>query len=639
MLPKTTRRGRSRGAPAASLPALAILLVAALAATLPGPAAAQFVFATGGGAASSAGFSAEATAGGGIAGEASAAGAAASAGFRASLPTGAPFGILPPATATTNADATVVARLEDDVQVVAATLRYRRGGDGPFESLPMTLTDAATGEWSAVIPAGDLGVRGVQYFVEASDGVNVASVPAGAPVAALGSLPVTVADHPAFSLPAGTFVLAGAPLAPTNADPLAVFDELGEYDRRVWRYGTFDPASGEYREPGAAAPATPGRGFWVISRDGASIAVDGTSTGLAGNLAVPLAPGFNQIANPFAFPVDFADVVVPTGVDPNPIGWNGTAYVAGVTTLEPGTGYWIFNGSGAAATLEIPPLGAGVSRRSRAGSGGPAVPPGALREDEAGWGYRVRAEAAAFSDDDNRFGAREGAGPDKDAFDLADAPVPPGGYASVSFAREEGDPLLTDWRSPEEEGPVWSLVFRTDRAGEPYRIRLIEERPLPEGWLLVAVDEDGAETADLTGGGVLLGEAGSTALVRRWTLTAGPPAVVNETVEDLVEEIRETAAREITAFAFAGPFPNPSRPAAGTTFELLVPRDTRATVEIWNVAGRRIRTLLDGPAPRGAHALRWDGRDEAGRRVASGVYFVRAIADEFRHRGKVVVLE
>jgi outer membrane protein assembly factor BamB/predicted phosphodiesterase len=49
-------------------------------------------------------------------------------------------------------------------------------------------------------------------------------------------------------------------------------------------------------------------------------------------------------------------------------------------------------------------------------------------------------------------------------------------------------------------------------------------------------------------------------------------------------------------------------------------------LDVIDVGGRRVRTLLRGPQSPGRHAVRWDGRDHAGRDVASGVYFLRLAA-------------
>ncbi len=67
--------------------------------------------------------------------------------------------------------------------------------------------------------------------------------------------------------------------------------------------------------------------------------------------------------------------------------------------------------------------------------------------------------------------------------------------------------------------------------------------------------------------------------------------------------------------------PNPFNPATVIPYEL--PRAGRARLALYDAAGRRVRTLVDGETAAGAHEARWDGRDEAGRPVGSGAYFAR----------------
>jgi flagellar basal-body rod modification protein FlgD len=47
---------------------------------------------------------------------------------------------------------------------------------------------------------------------------------------------------------------------------------------------------------------------------------------------------------------------------------------------------------------------------------------------------------------------------------------------------------------------------------------------------------------------------------------------------------------------------------------------------IHDVAGRRVRKLIDGTRSSGRHDVRWDGRDDAGQAVAAGVYLARVVA-------------
>lgn len=67
--------------------------------------------------------------------------------------------------------------------------------------------------------------------------------------------------------------------------------------------------------------------------------------------------------------------------------------------------------------------------------------------------------------------------------------------------------------------------------------------------------------------------------------------------------------------------PNPFNPSTTIAFE--VPFAARAGVEIYDAAGSRVRTLVDGARAAGSHRVEWDGRDDAGRPAASGVYFAR----------------
>jgi photosystem II stability/assembly factor-like uncharacterized protein len=84
----------------------------------------------------------------------------------------------------------------------------------------------------------------------------------------------------------------------------------------------------------------------------------------------------------------------------------------------------------------------------------------------------------------------------------------------------------------------------------------------------------------------------------------------------------DVAAPSSARLRLSPPAPNPSR--AAVRFALDLDTDAPADVSIYDVSGRRIRVLHDGPARRGSLALVWDGRDAAGLPVAPGVYFLRA---------------
>jgi uncharacterized repeat protein (TIGR01451 family) len=83
--------------------------------------------------------------------------------------------------------------------------------------------------------------------------------------------------------------------------------------------------------------------------------------------------------------------------------------------------------------------------------------------------------------------------------------------------------------------------------------------------------------------------------------------------------------------------PNPFNPVTTIQFELSTAGATR--LEIFDVAGRRVRTLVDEPLPEGPHAVVWNGRDDGGRAVASGQYFYRLDAGAFHQTRRMTLLK
>lgn len=82
-----------------------------------------------------------------------------------------------------------------------------------------------------------------------------------------------------------------------------------------------------------------------------------------------------------------------------------------------------------------------------------------------------------------------------------------------------------------------------------------------------------------------------------------------------------------------GARPNPFNPT--THVELTLSRRSTVRVDVYDTAGRHVRTLHDGSLDAGDHRVRWDGIDASGRRVASGVYLYAVDLQGERFVGKV----
>jgi hypothetical protein len=84
-------------------------------------------------------------------------------------------------------------------------------------------------------------------------------------------------------------------------------------------------------------------------------------------------------------------------------------------------------------------------------------------------------------------------------------------------------------------------------------------------------------------------------------------------------------------------FPNPFNPTTRIPFELT--QGGRVTLAVYDVAGRRVRSVLDRALPAGLHEAEWDGRDQNGRAVASGVYFYRMQSGAGSETRRMVLLK
>jgi hypothetical protein len=88
-------------------------------------------------------------------------------------------------------------------------------------------------------------------------------------------------------------------------------------------------------------------------------------------------------------------------------------------------------------------------------------------------------------------------------------------------------------------------------------------------------------------------------------------------------------------FALLPNVPNPFNPRTEMRFDLA--QEGRAKLSIYSLEGRLVRTLVNGTMSAGRHALAWDGRDNNGNSVASGVYLMRLDAFNESASRKIVL--
>ncbi len=111
-------------------------------------------------------------------------------------------------------------------------------------------------------------------------------------------------------------------------------------------------------------------------------------------------------------------------------------------------------------------------------------------------------------------------------------------------------------------------------------------------------------------------------------IAKGSPGVPTDVADDLIRP---------SDFTLAQNYPNPFNPSTTIAFSLA--RRAEVDIEIFNIRGQKVRSLLHENRAAGSHSVVWDGSDETGNLVATGVYLYRLSADGVVQTKKMVMLK
>lgn len=190
----------------------------------------------------------------------------------------------------------------------------------------------------------------------------------------------------------------------------------------------------------------------------------------------------------------------------------------------------------------------------------------------------------------------------------------------VSVSRSwNPNPQVTLWAGSDETGNVWG--WRLCQSGDGRIVQLATATIWTTGIVTDAVVR--IEAATMPGNAAFQCPLGTLCDVEECpaaTTTRRASKVCAQTV-DLVVNGTCTTDVAPAALGFGLASRNPARGAADLRFDLAQPG--RVRLAIYDVAGREVRRLLDAERAAGQHTVAWDGQDDAGRRLPSGVYFAR----------------
>jgi hypothetical protein len=514
---------------------------------------------------------------------------------------------------------TILVTPSPNFQPNVSQLYYRQGGQRAYQVLNLT---PSGNSFNGAIPSDFVTIRGVEYYLFFSNGQTNVTFPAANPQnqPAIVHVRVVRLDYP-LALPPRTPTMIGAPIVLDNpAIDAVLLDDYGEYEAffREWRL--FRWQDDDYAEyPNINAAFTPGTAFWLVTRSGRTFDIEnGLSVNSGQSFTIALAPDWNQIANPFAFPVAWDSVqVIGEGESfqaQAPVRWNGEEYEYNQRTLQPWEGYFVYSTGN--VVLSVPP------RESQGVAQKPATLPRVVAK-ELILQLKARGLKSGWKDEQNFVGMLAGAADGLDAHDFLEAP-PIGDHLRLSIVDE--NVYAGNFRAISEQGGFWDLQFSTTGQKEGVRLSFAEQQELPAGFQLWLLDRDRQRSFSIEHGQVEI-EVGPQGVTANLRLIVGTPAFADRSNEGISLVPRQFALRQN--------YPNPFNPETRIEYELAEGGEAR--LEIYNVLGQRVRTLAQGVQTTGAYHVIWDGKDGRGNMMSSGVYLCRLKAGEFAAVRKLVL--
>ena len=544
-----------------------------------------------------------------------------------------------PDPAVLNSAITITVSITDASPISNAFLYYKKGDDNIFQN---SIAMSAQGDvYSGIIPAGAVGESGTVFRVFAEDiyqndnsvdGICKITIPANTFSTS------TIAGNPYQSgFPKGEWRMISIPLDLDDKEVSSVLSEFGQPGNTSWKL-----YEGSDTDVSTSAEFIPGKAFWLkhlLGEAKKQITLgSGKTVGLE-NSQIPLSPGWNQIGSLFTFAIDWLQ---NTDASENPdikgpIKWNGSQYIgigqtdgdsASFTELLPWDGYYVYNAANSNQILVINPVG--------------STPVGKLAKTSAlkdyfphliksGWKINVTADVGEFKDSYNYIGVIEDASDGEDRYDLPELPVI-GSYVSLYFDHEGKDgltrPYTIDYRAPCEEGVIWTMYCRTNINNKGNRLQWKIDN-FPDNYIMAILDISHNRVVEMKENIYSFTNEYESYPIRMMVF-----AGTEEFVEvKLAEEKRKLPQK----FNLSQNYPNPFNPATTIGFDIV--RLSKVSLEIYNILGQRITTLINHRIyDTGSHEIIWDGTNDSGMAVSSGLYFYLIRTENFAKSKKMILI-
>ena len=392
-----------------------------------------------------------------------------------------------------------------------------------------------------------------------------------------------------------------------------------------------------------------GCGYWIGTTQAHNVDIEGEM--LTEAVPVPLEKGYNLIGNPFPFSIYGENFIfVKNGrhlgaADAANEGWVQDVFYTfaaedsgyrEVSLFQAWQGAWIPVLEDSVELMLDPSAAMASKKIALRKEGGESI-------SVSSWRFILTATTNRATDFLTQLGvdatATDGFDPN---LDYCEPPPPPGGdYVEVYFPHPKWGALPglrynRDIRAPlqDEETKIWNLEIHTNNTGMVKLQWPDLSARVPDGHRFFLIDLD-AESENSVNMQENQSYAYFSTGLRHFRIEVTYNAnSVGEGGNSFVP----------TCFKLSQNYPNPFNP--NTQIDYALPKASHVVIEIYNLAGQKIVTLVDGDVLPGSYSVCWNGQDRHGRAVASGVYLCRMHAKtlgslpmEFTDRKKLILLK
>ncbi|MBI3005411.1 MAG: fibronectin type III domain-containing protein [Ignavibacteriales bacterium] len=361
---------------------------------------------------------------------------------------------------------------------------------------------------------------------------------------------------------------------------------------------------------------TVGRAFWLINKGPLDMSgnIQTAQLNSSDEVEIPLHSGWNLISNPFDRPVLWSKLQNLNGTSEQI--WSFSGSYDSSATLAPYVGYYFFNKE-SLPFLRIPYSDQFPNDTVSSSSPEPL------------WKIQIAASSGEIVDKSSWIGTSPGASVDRDDLDYH-KPRGFGGTPAVYFDRPEWDEHYTsfgaDFRPPVQRIERWSFNVESAK-GARVDLTFKGISTLPAHLHTYLLDEKRARAVNLRSDSVY--SYTSVSEVSQFVVTVGTQDAVDELLQSFNVPRR---------FVLGNNFPNPFNPSTLISFD--IPTGSEIDLKVFNMIGQEVRTLYAGTAEPGRHWVLWDGKDNLGMQVPSGVYLYRLATNVgFSETRKMILLK